>query len=78
MVNNVGKTTKILNTQLGATTDFLTETIQIITGELGLGFLLFDPKGTLGVITSFTDTTNFTVTTHALSIDIETILKLEY
>ena len=49
-----------------------------ITGEIGKGFLLFDPAGTLGVISSFTDETDFVVTTHALSIDVQSILNLNY
>ena len=79
MVNNVGKTTKTLSTNLGESTSFTNEdTITIMTGESGKGFLVFDPIGTLGVISSFTDEQNFTVTTYALSIDIPSILNLEY
>ena len=79
MVNHVGKTTQTLSTNLGETTTFIgTDTIVVVSGEIGLGFLLFDANGTLGVVTEFTDTTNFVVTTHALSIDIEKILNLSY
>ena len=79
MVNNVGKTTKTLSTNLGESTSFTSEdNITIMTGELGKGFLVFDPIGTLGVISSFTDEHNFMVTTYALSIDIPSILNLEY
>lgn len=79
MVNNVGKTTQTLSTNLGEPTSFTsTETITLLTGEIGKGLLLFDPIGTLGVISDYTDETNFTVTTYALSIDIQTILSLSY
>lgn len=79
MVNNVGKTTQTLNTNLGETTPFTTsENITILTGEIGKGLLLFDNAGTLGVISDYTNDTNFIVTTYALSIDIQTILNLSY
>ena len=79
MVNNVGKTTRILNTNLGSTNTFESNSsITIIAGELGLGCLLFDEEGTLGVISNYTSNTNFIVTTYALSIDIPTILSISY
>lgn len=79
MVNNVGKTTQSLSTQLGEATPFnSTESITLLTGEIGKGLLLFDPVGTLGVISDFTNETNFTVITYALSIDINSILSLSY
>ena len=80
MVNNIGKTTKTLNTSLGGITNFTpTDNMTIISGELGLGFLIFDSDGTLGVITGFvSDEDNFVVTTHALSINIPYILSLSY
>lgn len=79
MVNNVGTTTQELNKNLGETTSFTTsDDITIITGSIGKGFLVFDSSGTLGVVTDYVDETNFTVTTHALSMDINAILSLEY
>lgn len=79
MVNNIGKTTQILNTELGTTNSFTTtEDITILTGEIGNGFLLFDSNGTLGIISNYTDETNFIVTTYAVSIDIQKILNLNY
>lgn len=80
MVNNIGRTTKTLNTSLGGTTSFSpSDNLTIITGEIGTGLLIFDSAGTLGVISSFVDTENdFVVTTYALSIDIPTILSLSY
>ena len=79
MVNNVGKTTQVLSTQIGGQVVFSSiENVIVISGELGLGFLLFDSAGTLGVITSYTSNTDFTVRTYALSIDISTILSLSY
>lgn len=79
MVNNVGKTTQILSTNLGETTSFTSnENITLLTGEFGLGLLVFDLSGTLGVVSTFTDENNFIVTTLAVSIDIQTILNMNY
>lgn len=79
MVNNVGTTTQTLSINLGETTSFTTsDDIIVITGTIGNGFLVFDLAGTLGVITTYTSETDFVVTTHALSIDIKSILNLEY
>lgn len=79
MVNNVGTTTQELNKNLGETNSFTTsDDITVITGSIGKGFLVFDPSGTLGVISTYTSETDFIVTTYALSIDINTILSLEY
>lgn len=79
MVNNVGKTTDTLNKNLGDTTSFTTdENITLISGEIGRGLLLFDPVGTLGVVSNFTSESDFTVSTLAISIDVEAILGLSY
>ena len=79
MVNNIGTTNQTLNTNLGGTVTTLTSSsVTLITGELGKGCLIFDSAGTLGVITGFISENNFTVTTYALSIDIETILHETY
>lgn len=80
MVNNIGKTTKTLNTNLGGTTLFSpTDNLTIMTGVLGNGLLIFDSSGTLGVVSTFTDSeSDFMVTTYALSIDIPSILALSY
>lgn len=79
MVNNVYKTTATLIAELGRTTTFTSETNKTnITGELGLGCLMFDLVGTLGVITEYTNEDNFVVTTYALSIDVSSILSLSY
>ena len=80
MVNNIGRTTKTLNVNLGNTTSFTpSDNLTIITGTVGVGFLIFDSDGTLGVITTYTDSqSNFVVTTYALSIDVQTILGLSY
>ena len=80
MVNNIGRTTKTLNTSLGGTTSFTPSVnLTIMTGVLGTGLLIFDSAGTLGVVTSYTDAeSNFVVTTYALSIDVQTILGLSY
>lgn len=79
MVNNIGRTTEILSTKLGTTTSFTSsEHIKIITGEIGMGLLLFDSIGTLGVISAYTDNNNFIVTTYATSLDIPKILGMSY
>lgn len=79
MVNNVGKTTQTLSTNLGGTTQFMSKNdITLLTGEIGTGLLVFDSSGTLGAVSNFTDENNFTVTTYALSIDIQSILSLSY
>ena len=79
MVNNVGKTTQVLDTNLGGTVSFTSkDDITLLTGELGTGLLVFDSAGTLGAISSFTDENNFIVTTYALSIDINKILNEDY
>ena len=80
MVNNIGRTTKMLNTSLGGTTSFTpSDNLTILTGVIGTGLLIFDSDGTLGVITTYTDNlSDFTVTTYALSIDVQTILGLSY
>lgn len=79
MVNNVGKTNKTLSTNLGEATTFTSkEDVTLLVGELGMGLLVFDSSGTLGAISEFTDENNFKVTTYALSIDISTILNLNY
>jgi hypothetical protein len=80
MVNNIGKTTKLLNTTLGGTMLFTpNDNLTIITGELGVGFLVFDSSGILGVVTEYIDNeSNFIITTHAKSIDVQAILSLNY
>lgn len=79
MVNNIGKTTQTLSTNLGGTTSFTNkEDITLLAGELGTGLLVFDSTGTLGAISTFTSENDFIVTTYALSLDIPTILGLSY
>ena len=81
MVNNVGITTnKLLNKTLGGvvTPALVSTDINIKTGELGNGCLIFDPSGVVGVVSNYSDENNFTVTTYAISIDIESILSLSY
>lgn len=78
-VNNIAKTTKVLNKNLGGTTSFIEgDNLTIITGEVGMGLLIFDASGTIGVVTLYTSQDEFTVTTYALSIDVESILGLSY
>lgn len=79
MVNNIGKTTQILKTNLGETIKLSSNDIELITGELGTGLLVFDENGTLGVISNFNSPEEeFSITTYALSLDIQKILNLSY
>jgi len=82
MVNNIGmlKNNKTLNPTLGGVTTpaLISTDIDIKTGELGTGCLLFDNSGTIGVISNYVNENDFTVTTYALSIDINSILSLSY
>ena len=79
MVNNVARTTKTLNKNLGGATSFGTgDNLTILTGELGQGLLIFDSDGTIGVVSNYVTQNEFTVTTYALSIDVEGILSLSY
>lgn len=79
MVNNIAKTEQTLSKNLGESIQFSSkEDITLLTGELGTGLLVFDSSGTLGAISEFTDENNFKVTTYALSLDIPTILNLNY
>ena len=79
MVNNIGSTSQTLTATLGATNSFSSSSsITLLAGELGRGCLLFDSAGTLGVVSAYTDATNFIVTTYALSINVPAILNLDY
>lgn len=79
MVNNVGRTSQTLTATLGATNSFSSDSgITILTGSLGLGCLIFDSAGTLGVVTTFTSVNSFVITTYAISIDVSSILSLSY
>lgn len=79
MVNDIVRTSGTLTATLGATNAFASSSsITIITGSLRLGCLVFDPAGTLGVVTTFTSTNDFVVTTYAISIDVSSILSLSY
>lgn len=80
MVNNVGKTTKTLNTSLGVETTFTTsDNMTVLAGVLGVGCLIFDNSGTVGVISEYTDNvSNYKVKTLAISIDVASILGDSY
>lgn len=80
MVNNVGKTTKSLSTTLGTDTTFTqSDNMTILTGDLGVGCLIFDSIGTVGAVSEYTNNaSDYKVKTLALSIDIQTILGASY
>ena len=78
MVNNIGKITQTLNTELGTTNSFSSsDDITFIAGQLGSGLLLFDPVGTIGVVSNVSEE-GFTVTTHARSLNLKTLLTANY
>lgn len=80
MVNNVGKTTKSLSTTLGTETTFTqSDNMTILTGDLGVGCLIFDSIGTVGAVSEYiNNASDYKVKTLALSIDIQTILGASY
>lgn len=74
MVNNIGTTEQTLPVTIGSTINFTysnVDTIGILSGELGLGFELFDSSGTFAICTSIeADEYNnliYTFTTKSLS-----------
>lgn len=76
MVNNVGTTEKVLNTTIGlVTTGLLNEDIEVISGEIGLGFLLFDRSGTIAIIISYSGVDDFTAITYATSYAIQAAIS---
>ena len=77
MVNNIGTTSTVLPIIIGEIKEFATSesiaTIAISSGELGLGFLLFDSDGTMSVCTKITadeeGNPSYTFTTSSISAD---------
>lgn len=88
MANNIGITTENLPRVIGQTMDFDTtgewNSITMLSGQLDLGAILFDEKGTMGVCSSFNRDKNnnpiYTIRTTTLDtqIDIQTILGKSY
>lgn len=81
MVNNIGITIeKLLNSKLGGvTTPALVSTdIEMKSGTLGNGCLIFDANGTIGIVSDYEDENTFVVKTYAVSIDLQKILSLSY
>lgn len=74
-VNNIGITEHTLPIEIGETTTFGGEieiaSIGITSGELGIGFILFDTNGTFAICTSVSADDNnnvlYTFTTKSLS-----------
>lgn len=88
MVNNTGTTTSKLPRTIGRAIEFNElsglSSVTIISGELGLGFLLFDEDGTVSVCTeTMADeqgnlSYEFTTTTLDTEIDIQDALSQSY
>lgn len=81
MVNNIGMTIdKTLSTILGrvATPALISTDIEMKSGSLGNGCLIFDANGTIGIVSDYEDENHFTVKTYAVSIDLQKILSLSY
>lgn len=88
MANNIGITTKTLPRVIGQTVEFDTtdewNSITMFSGQLDLGAIIFDEKGTMGVCSNFTRDENnnpiYTIRTTTLNtqIDIQKILSLSY
>jgi len=88
MANNIGITTENLPRVIGQTMDFDTtgewNSITMFSGQLDLGAILFDEKGTMGVCSGFNRDENnnpiYTIRTTTLDtqIDIQAILGKSY
>lgn len=88
MANNIGTTTSTLSRTIGGTTVITdplnTSGITIISGQLGVGAMIFDSNGTMGVCTAFelnqSQTYDYTFRTSSLNteIDIQTMLGQSY
>ena len=88
MVNNIGVTTIKLPRVIGATVQFDTtdewSSVNMITGDLDLGAIIFDEDGTMGVCSAFSrnDEQNpiYTIRTSTINtqIDIQQILSQSY
>jgi len=88
MANNVGTTTQTLSRTIGGTTvisDPLNESrISMMSGQLGIGAMIFDGMGTMGICTAFTLNANqkydYSFRTSSLNteIDIQALLGQSY
>lgn len=88
MANNIGVTTQVLSRTIGGQTvisDPLNEgTINMMAGQLGVGAMIFDGNGTMGICTAFSLNVNqrydYSFRTSSLNteIDIQTILGRSY
>ena len=88
MANNIGTTSTTLPRTIGTTMDFDTNqeltSITAISGEVDIGFMLFDNDGTMAICTGFTrDQENnpiytFRTSTLNTEIDVQAILSQRY
>jgi len=88
MANNIGTTTQTLSRTLGNETvisDPLNEgLISMMSGQLGIGAMIFDGNGTMGICTAFTlnqeQKYDYSFRTSSLNteIDIQTLLGQSY
>lgn len=88
MANNIGITTENLPRTIGQTIEFDTtdewSSITMFSGQLDLGAIVFDEKGTMGVCSEFNRDENnnpiYTIRTTTLDtqIDVQAILSKRY
>ncbi len=88
MANNIGTTIRTFSRTIGGTTiipDPLNESlISMISGQLGIGAMIFDETGTMGICTAFTLNANqrydYSFRTSSLNteVDIQTLLGQSY
>ena len=88
MANNIGTTTQTFSRTIGDTTiisDPLNESlISMISGQLGIGAMIFDGTGTMGICTAFSLNANqrydYSFRTSSLNteIDIHALLGKSY
>lgn len=88
MANNVGVTTQTFNRTIGGTTSITDPLnqgfITMMAGQLGVGAMIFDGNGTMGICTAFALDENqryaYSFRTSSLNteIDIQTLLGRSY
>lgn len=88
MANNVGVTTQTFNRTIGGTTSIIDPLnqglITMMAGQLGVGAMIFDGNGTMGICTAFALDENqrysYSFRTSSLNteIDIQTLLGRSY
>lgn len=88
MANNIGVTTQTFNRTIGGTTSITDPLnqglITMMAGQLGVGAMIFDGDGTMGICTAFTLNENqkydYSFRTSSLNneVDVQAILGRSY